>query len=190
MGQFMRALGLGAYLLATRSLFAVETGNISTIQTGESALTTINEPKDVARVRVPLRLTRFEPIVVQSEQGTRRIEHKSLAPISYNLRATINRSNHFYLADWHIETIPMKWEKDARRWQVELKFYKRYGQEQELEEFIGTLPLQGRLVGDERLFTLETQSKQQFKNKRGSPVLTVEAGAMANEKGNVARRNP
>ena len=190
MRQFTRALCLGAYLLATQALFAAEMGNLSTFQTGESALTTTSEPKDVARVRVPLRLTRFEPIVVQNLQGTRHMEYKSLAPVSYNLRATINRSNHFYLADWHIEAVPMKWEKETRRWQVEIKFYKRYGQDQELEEFIGTLPLQGRLMGDERLFTLEVQSKQQFNSKRGSPVLLVEAGMAAMDKGNVARRTP
>ncbi|WP_141736025.1 hypothetical protein [Oligoflexus tunisiensis] len=190
MGQFVRALGLSAILLATRALFAVEPGNLSTIQTGESSLTTVSEPKDVARVRIPLRLTRFEPIVVQNAQGTRRMEYKAMAPVSYTLRATINRSNHFYLADWHIETIPMKWEKETRNWQVEIKVYKRYGQEQELEEFIGTHALRGRLIGEDRLFTLETQSRQQFNNKRGSPVLLLESGSIAVEKGNVARRTP
>ena len=190
MGQFVRALGLGAFLLATRSLFAAEAGNLSTIQTGESSLTTVSEPKDVARVRIPLKLTRFEPIVVQNTEGTRRMEYKNMAPVSYTLRATINRSNHFYLADWHIETIPMKWEKETRNWQVEIKVYKRYGQDQELEEFIGTHAIQGRLVGDDKLFTLEAHSRQQFNNKRGSPVLLLESGSIAIEKGNVARRTP
>jgi hypothetical protein len=190
MGQFVRALSLSAFLLASRTLFAVEMGNLSTIQTGESSLTTVSEPKDVARVRIPLRLTRFESIVVENAEGTRRMESKAMAPISYTLRATINRSNHFYLEDWHIETIPMKWEKETRNWQVEVKIYKRYGQEQELEEFIGTQSLKGRLVGEDRLFTLETQSRQQFNNKRGSPILLLESGAIALEKGNVARRTP
>lgn len=190
MGQFIRALGLGAFLLASRTLFAVEVGNLSTIQTGESSLTAVSEPKDVARVRVPLRLTRFESIVVENAEGTRRMEYKAMAPVSYTLRATINRSNHFYLEDWHIETIPMKWEKESRHWQVEVKIYKRYGQEQELEEFIGTQSLKGRLVGEDRLFTLETQSRQQFNNKRGSPILLLESGSIAVEKGNVARRTP
>jgi hypothetical protein len=190
MGQFVRALGLSAILLATRGLFAAEMGNLSTIQTGESSLTTVSAPKDVARVRIPLRLTRFEPIIVQNAQGTRRMEYKAMAPVPYTLRATINRSNHFYLADWHIETIPMKWEKETRNWQVEIKVYKRYGQEQELEEFIGTHSMQGRLLGNDKLFTLETQTRQQFNNKRGSPVLMLETGSIAVEKGNVARRTP
>src|SRR5688572_8233713 len=92
MGQFVRALGLSAYLLASETLFAVEKGNLSTIQTGASSLTTVSEPKDVARVRIPLRFTRFEPIVVQNTEGTRRMEYKAMAPIAYTLRATINRS--------------------------------------------------------------------------------------------------
>lgn len=191
MRQFVRALGLGAFLLGAQTLFAVEAGHLSTIRTGESSLTTVTEPKDVARVRIPLRFTRFEPIVVQSPEGSKRMEYKPMAPISYTLRATINRSNHFYLADWHIETVPMKWEKNARNWQVEVKVYKRYGQEQELEEFIGTHSLSGHLVGDDRLYTLETNSRQQFNNKRGSPLLIVESTRAAPaEKGNVARRTP
>lgn len=190
MGYFVRVLMLSAYLLASHGLFAVEAGNLATIQTGESSLTTVSEPKDVARVRIPLRLTRYEPIVLQNTEGTRRMEYKPMAPVTYTLRATINRSNHFYLADWHIETIPMKWEKETRHWQVDVKVYKRYGQEQELEEFIGNHSIRGRLMGDDRLFTLEAQGRQQFNNKRGNPILLLESVPMAVEKGNVARRIP
>ncbi|MCX6131061.1 MAG: hypothetical protein NTX25_18635 [Proteobacteria bacterium] len=190
MRLIIRGLWISALLLSNQLLFAVSPGNLSTIQTGPSPLTTVTVPSDAARVRIPIRLVRFEPIVLQNLQGVKRIENKPLAPVSYNLRATINRSNHFYVADWHIETVPMKWEREARQWMVEIKFYKRYGQDQELEEFVGTLPLNGRLVGADRLFTLEVQAKQQFNNKRASPVLLVEVGARATEKGNVAIRGP
>jgi hypothetical protein len=54
-------------------------GNLSSIQTGESELTTTSAPKDVAGVRVPLRLTRFEWIVLQNLQAKRHMEYKNLA---------------------------------------------------------------------------------------------------------------
>ena len=188
MRRFMHVFGLSACLMLNQSLQAVESGNLSTIQTGESSLTTVTLPKDAARVRIPLRLIRFETVVLQNLDGIKRMEQKALAPLSYNLKATVNRSNHFYIADWHIESVPMKWEREARQWMVELKFYKRYGPEQELEEYIGILPLNGRLVGEDKLFTLDAQAHQQFNNKRGHPVLMVEVGAIAIEKGNIATR--
>lgn len=188
MRQFIHIVGMSVWLLSNQPLLAVESGNLSTIQTGESSLTTVSLPKDAARVRIPLRLVRYETVVLQDLDGVKRMEQKALAPLSYNLKATVNRSNHFYIADWHIESVPMKWEREARQWTVELKFYKRYGQEQELEEFIGNLPLNGRLVGEDKLFTLDAKAHQKFNNKRGNPVLLVEAGAIAIDKGNVATR--
>lgn len=167
----------------------VSPGNLSTIQTGASELTEVEAPQEVARVRIPLRLTHFEAITVAAREGGKRMEYKPLAPMTYHLRATVNRSNHFYLSDWHIESVPMKWQKASKQWEVELKFYKRYGQEQELEEFIGNLPLKGRLMGGEMLFTFDTQAKHTFMSKRSTPVLTVEAGTTALEKAPIARRD-
>ncbi|MFY7929790.1 MAG: hypothetical protein ACOVS5_13040 [Oligoflexus sp.] len=171
--------------------FAVEKGHLSTIQTGDNPLGSITEPPVVARVRIPMKITSFEPVLIQSANGVKRLEHKPLSPNAYNLRATINRSNHFYLADWHVESVPIKWDRDQRLWKVELKFYKRYGQEQELEEYVGTLPVQGKLTGGEaKVFVLDAKAQQQFNNKRGSPVLIVEVGPHGPEdKGQVAKRD-
>ncbi len=178
--------------LFSASLWAVELGNLSTFRMGEDPLGPVSEPAEVARVRVPIKLTSYEQVLVQNQHGVRRIEAKALAPADYNLRATINRTNHFYLSDWHIESVPMQWEKDQKMWKAELKFYKRYGQEQELEEYVGTLPISGRLLGEpkDKVYKFSAQSRQQFNNKRGSPLLIIEVGRNLSEpKGNVAKGN-
>lgn len=187
----MKQYALLSCLLFASAVSAVEAGNLSTIRTGEENLSgLIANPPEVAKVRLPLKMTSFEQVIIQNGQGARRIEHKALAPVTYTLRATINRSNHFYVSDWHIETVPMKWERDQKIWQAEVKFYKRYGQEQELEEYVGTLPLNGRLLEHDKgkLFVLVTKAQQQFQNKRGNPLLIVNAGQFVLEdKGNIAK---
>jgi hypothetical protein len=182
-------LGFLVYLCVSIPIFAIEKGKIKSLDTGENPYGPIIEAPKVARVRIPIKLTHFEEVLIQSQQGTKRIEAKALRPVLYNLRATINRTNHFYLTDWHIETVPMKWDRELGEWLVELKFYKRYGEESELEEYVGVLPLSGRLIGKEDIMTLDAKGIQKFTNKKGTPLLLVEAGKILNQdKGNVAKR--
>ena len=171
-------------------VFAGEKGKIKSLETGENPFGPVIEAPKVAKVRIPLKLTNFEEVIIQNSQGVRRMESKPLRPVAYNLRATINRTNHFYLADWHIESVPMKWDRDISEWIVELKFYKRFGEDNDLEEYVGVLPLTGRLVGKEEIMSFDAKGIQKFANKRGSPLLIVEAGHISHlEKGNVAKRD-
>ena len=183
---------IASVLISTR-VAAIEAGQLSTISTGDDSFSgLLTEPAEVAKVRLPIKLTNFEQIIIRNPQGVQRIEHKSLAPVNYNLRATINHSNHFYISDWHIETVPMKWDKDKKLWDAQIKFYKRFGQDQELEEFVGTMSIAGKLLDRDQgmVYLLETKGRQQFQNKRGNPLLLAEVGQFAIEqKGKVAKRD-
>lgn len=181
-------LFLGIY--APLSLNAVEKGNLSNIDTG-SSLAEVGEPPEVARVRIPLKLTSFEQVVIKGEDGIRRMESKPLTPVRLNFKATINRTNHFYLSGWHVESVPTKWDRDSKRWDVEVKFYKRFGEETELEEYVGSMPITGQLIGADMLYTLEAKGQQKFTNKSGNPLLLVEVNSPRYvKKGNVARGEP
>ena len=170
-------------------LMAVEKGNISGFVTGDSSLTDVRAEDDAVRVRVPLRMTLFEQIMVKNQEGVRRIEHKPLLPIRYNFKATIDRTNHFYVSDYHVETVPVKWEHDAKEWTIQVHFYKRYGEGQELEESVGSMDIKGKLDGANKLYTLKAKGKQNFNNKQGFPQLLVEIDSLPGaEKGNIARR--
>lgn len=169
---------------------AVEKGNLSGIVTGDSSFTEVVQlTDDAVRVKVPLKMTVFESIVVKNDEGIRRIEQKALTPIKYNFKATIDRTNHFYVSDYHVETVPVKWDAGSKNWTVEVNFFRRYGEGQELEEAVGSLTVRGQLEGARRLFTLQGKAKQTFNNKQGKPLLMVEMDSLRTlEKGNIARR--
>lgn len=171
-------------------LMAVEKGNISGFVTGDSSLTDVKASDDAIRVRVPLKMTQFEQIVIKNQDGIRRVEHKPLQPVRYNFKATIDRSNHFYLNDFHVETVPVKWEHDSKEWTIAVHFYKRFGEGQELEELVGSMDIKGKLDGANKLYTMKAKGKSEFKNKQGYSVLAVEIDSSAlAEKGNIARRD-
>lgn len=176
--------------LAASPLMAVEKGNLSGIVTGDSSFTDVVQlTDDAVRVKVPLKMTVFESIVVKNDEGIRRIEQKALTPIKYNFKATIDRTNHFYVSDYHVETVPVKWDAGSKNWTVEVNFFRRYGEGQELEEAVGSLTVRGQLEGARRLFTLQGKAKQTFNNKQGKPLLMVEMDSLRTlEKGNIARR--
>jgi hypothetical protein len=171
-------------------LIAVEKGNISGFVTGDSSLTDVRASDDAVRVRVPLKMTQFEQIVIKNQDGIRRVEHKALMPVRYNFKATIDRTNHFYLNDFHVETVPVKWEHDSKEWTIAVHFYKRFGEGQELEELVGSMDIKGKLDGANKLYTMKAKGKSEFKSKQGYQVLAVEIdSSVSAEKGNIARRD-
>ncbi len=178
---------MGAF--AGNPLMATEKGNISGFVTGDSSLTDVHADDSSVRVRVPLRMTLFEPIMVKDQEGVRRVEHKPRLPVRYNFKATIDRTNHFYVADYHVETVPIKWEHDSKVWTLAVHFYKRYGEGQELEEGVGSMEIKGQLEGAKKLYMLQAEGKQEFKNKQGYPQLLVEIDSIPRgEKGKIAIR--
>ncbi|RZA10472.1 MAG: hypothetical protein EOP10_34730 [Proteobacteria bacterium] len=134
-------------------------------------------------------MTLFDSIVVKSKEGIRRVEQKALTPVKYNFKATIDRSNHFYVSNYHVETVPVKWDHSSRFWTVEVNFFKRFGEGQELEESVGSMTISGKLEGERRLYVLKGKAKQIFNNKQSQPLLMVEMDSpISPEKGNIARR--
>ena len=185
----MRILTAILFSVFAASGMAAEQGNLQTINTGHSPLTDVRAEAEDVRVRIPLKLTAFEQIIVKNTAGQRRYEHKPLAATRYNFKATIDRANHFYVGDWHIETTPEKWDHASKQWTVSLNFFKRYGADQELEENVGKMALVGRLNGKDNLYTFEAQGAQTFRDKNGQPLLQVEINSKApQEKGNIAKR--
>jgi hypothetical protein len=184
----LKALVVFGSLLASPSM-AVEQGNLSGFSTGDSSFTDVSFADDAVRVKVPLKMTLFESIVVKGKEGTRRIEHKALAPVKYNFKATIDRTNHFYVSGYHVETVPLKWDHDTKFWTVEVNFFKRFGEGQELEEAVGSMTVRGSLEGARRLYVLKGQAEQVFNDKLSKPLLKVEMDSQASkEKGSIARR--
>lgn len=146
------------------------------------------ERRDSPRVRIPVQLVGYEKIVVTSQNGQARHQFKALSPLRHHLRARIERPNHFYVGTWHIETIPQKWKRDTKAYEVKLRFFKRYGEGRELEELVGTQIVKGHLMGKGPHFLFAGRSEETFKDAQGQPILSVGIGPEVEKNGNIAKR--
>ena len=95
----------------------------------------------------------------------------------HTLRARLNKVNHFFVGDFHVETRPQSWVKQSRRYKIKLTVYRRYGAFGQLEENIGSVDLAGVLEEqDQNVFILYGSTAKRLRNKFGQPVLDLVAG--------------
>jgi hypothetical protein len=139
----------------------------ATSHAAESDLT----PEDkVARIRIPLTIRGFEKTPANASPGAPSVLIGRRAK-QFNLRARLDRPNHFYFEDWHVETTP---RSHSGRVIVKLSLSRTYGENRELEDHVGDMTLDGGMVRLEPgLFLFQGQSSAKFTNRSGE--LTVEA---------------
>ena len=129
------------------------------------------------RVRIGLRLTPFKKLLGKQKEGAPETHYVPMEPLRHTLRARLNKPNHFFVGDYHVETKPLKWVRKSRRYEVQLDLYRRYGAFGQLEEFIGSVNLNGVLEEQEdKVFVLLGTARQRFRDKFGSPVIDLVAG--------------
>jgi len=128
------------------------------------------------QVRIPLKLTSFKKMLVRDKSGKIIERYIAVDPVTNTLRGRIERVNHFYISDFHIESIPLKWDRDLGNYRTKLRFYQRFGVNQDIEEYIGSVVVNGRLEADNEYFKLVGFSAEKFNNRNGAPVLAVEVG--------------
>jgi len=131
-----------------------------------------------ARVRIGLRLTPFKKVVTRHADGSTETRFIPGEPLRHTLRARLNQGNHFYVGDWHVETIPTKWIQKTRRYEVQLSLYRRYGAFGQLEENVGSVVLSGDLEEQaDGVHVLVGVVRQRLRDKFGNPYLDVIAGS-------------
>ncbi len=130
----------------------------------------------VVRVRIPLQLQSYEKVVVTDHKGMTRYQYKPLPLLKHHLRARLERKNHFYVGNWHIETIPEKWDRVTKQYAVKLRVYKRYGDGRELEELVGKVDVNGKVEGKDLLYNFKGFATVAFKDREGKPVLDLGVG--------------
>ena len=109
----------------------------------------------------------------------------------FELTTSINKTNHFYLAHWHVEIPAFVFDKNTRNWRADLKVYQLIGKEQEADEYIGTVSLVGPLIPRDKFFSLEAKKRKTFKNLQGLAAYAIEVSGLAQVKsGPVAKRDP
>ena len=144
----------------------------------------------LARVRLKVQVTDYERLLVRQSNGEMKHAFKPRKPFGHNLRARIEKVNHFYLGRWHIETQPLSWSKELNVLRMRLKFYKTYGSSQDVEERVGSVLVKGSLKGKDFLYSFTGSKNIQFKNKLGQPIADISVGPPKSAPGNYSRNLP
>lgn len=138
----------------------------------------INEKSAMpAKVRIGLRLTPFNKVITRNRDGTVDTRYVPGEALRHTLRARLNKVNHFFVGDWHIESVPLKWIQKTRRYEVRLNVYRRYGAFGQLEESAGTMDLSGVLEEQQdNVHVLLGVARKRMRDSMGQPLVDVVAG--------------
>ncbi|MEZ4743118.1 MAG: hypothetical protein R3B45_11850 [Bdellovibrionota bacterium] len=136
-----------------------------------------------AKVRIGLRLTPFRKVVYATKNGQTLTKYRPDPMLARTLRARINKVNHFFFDEFHVETKPLNWSKEKKILKMRLKINRVYGPYGKVEEKLGHIDITGRLTGQDGLYVLEGVGRGRFVDKRKNPVVDVVAGYMAKSSG-------
>ncbi len=191
MKSFFKCLSLLLlFCLSAANLEAKGTESLETFKPVESPF--IRAPKKIkktARIRIGIKLSPYEKIVVRGHSGKRKVSFRKDVVLKNYLRARFDKANHFYIGDWHVETRPLSWKKEQNLLKMELSFFKRYGDDRSLEDYVGKMEVSGIAKGSNYVYLFETHKKMIFRNKHGHPIVDVEVGPISNKKNaTVAKR--
>ncbi len=139
--------------------------------------TEVRDPKPspkMARMRMKVKITPYQKLLVKDRFGNLENNFKPTTSIERNLRARIDHANHFYIDQWHIESVPQAWSSDTKTIKFKLRIYKLYGKHKSLEQSIGTLDAEGTLSGENYVFNFSGNAKGKYSNVLGDPVVEIE----------------
>ena len=161
-------------ILVQAALFVVTAAYGVAVDTGKGP--DHESGRKLDRVRIPIKLTPYHKILVKTKEG--KLEEKQLAApsMTHTFRARMERTNHFYVGSWHVETVPLKWESQQHRYQVRVRFFERLGAGQEIEEYVGNVDANGVLVKENDTFNFKGFAAAEFKTPAGANLLDIEIG--------------
>ena len=171
---FLMACPLTAYAAASTNLGAASG------QLYERTSTVSVETNATNRVRIPVVFKGWTEIDTTSVDGKPIKSKIPSKPISHVLRARMEQSNDFYVGDWRVQTIPVRWLRGTNQYQVKLEVFRRYGEAGQLEESMGHTILTGILEPQaDGLFLIKGTARRSFRDRSGKPLLDFEAGQPA-----------
>jgi len=135
------------------------------------------ETSNTQRVRIPVTLKSWSEVDTTAADGKSKKTRIAGKSVSQVLRARIERSNDFYLGSLRVKTTPVRWLKRSNQYQVKLEVFRRYGEDSQLEESMGSVTLTGLLEKqDDGLYVLNGTARRLFRERTGEPLLDLEAG--------------
>ncbi|MCY4379979.1 MAG: hypothetical protein OXC40_00180, partial [Proteobacteria bacterium] len=116
--------------------------------------------------------------------------------IKKTLRAHLERPNHFIVGPYHIETIPLRFQRKDHRYMIRLSFTERFGKREHIEKHLGYLDVEGILLkqkptpaSKQSLYLLIGQATKNFFNNSSEPTTHVTVGFPGNNPLSLARQN-
>jgi len=135
------------------------------------------ETSNAQRVRIPVTLKSWSEVDTTAADGKTKKTRIAGKTVSQVLRARIERSNDFYLGSLRVKTTPVRWLKRSNQYQVKLEVFRRFGEDTQLEESMGSVTLTGILEQqDDGLYVLNGTARRLFRERTGEPLLELEAG--------------
>ncbi len=162
----------------------------------QSADVDLADQSNAMRIRIPLSLKGFERVPAVSTGAASKDTRDVIVarrPQQFNLKARLDRLNHFYFGDWHIETTPMG--KTAMGEVImKLSLSRTYGDGHELEEHVGDLNVQGGLTRIEPgLYGFMGKAGARFTGRSGDLMAEIQVnGGQSGDyvSGKVSRLDP
>jgi hypothetical protein len=122
------------------------------------------------RVRIPVSIRGFEKVPGSDSPGSPEVT-LGRRPHYFQLRARLDRPNHFYFDDWHVETIPQRAQGHVS---MKLSLSRTYGENRELEEHLGDLVVEGNLLRQTSdLYLFQGRSAAKFTNRSGDLAAEI-----------------
>lgn len=156
-------------------LFLVSNQNIlaTTFDLGDTMIRLPKKPEKEAKVRIGVSLTPYQKVIVKDSYGVNQIRFTKAKTILRNIRTQIAKRSHFYIDEWHLETIPISWDKSTKKLSYDIKLSKRYGNRRQLEEFIGSIKVSGILQGTKLIYNFMGHGGVRFKNKNNYNIAEL-----------------
>jgi hypothetical protein len=131
----------------------------------------------LTQVRIGVSFTPYKLVTTRLRDGRLNKQPIEGEPIHRVLKTKTEKINHFFVDDWHIETVPVQFIKRAKKLTMRLNIYRRYGSYGELEETVGSMEIQGTLRrGQDGVHIFEGVEEKTLNNKDGEPLLKIAAG--------------
>lgn len=130
-----------------------------------------------ARVRIAFLLTPYREIEVKLPSNQTVKKMVPAEPLRHTLRARINKLNHFFVGDWHFETIPLRLIRQTQKFSIRINAYHRYGTDGEVEEDVGSIELTGILKKTrDGLYVLYGSAEKMLTSKDGTALAKLAVG--------------
>jgi hypothetical protein len=137
----------------------------------------IAETKPTNRIRIPIVLKSWQEVSAVDSSGRETTSRIVGQPVSQILRARIERSNEFYVGNFRIKTVPMRWLRNSQQYQIRLEVFQTAGSSSQIEASLGSVILTGNAKKQtDGLYLLTGTARRLFRSKAGEPILDFTAG--------------